>query len=82
MFFFCFIGNVVEKSVTSSKINLNLIWFREDVDKTIVISDVSSPRRHKVLPTLVILSLISAGCSDDSVLIEFTLNIKRIRMSH
>ena len=76
MIFFCFMGNVVEKSVTSSTTNLNLIWFREDVDRTIVISDISSPRRHRVLPTLAILSLIPLWGSDDSVLIEFTLNIR------
>ena len=76
MIFFCFMGNVVEKSVTSFTTNLNLIWFREDVDRTIVISDISSPRRHRVLLTLVILSLIPAWGSDDSVLIEFTLNIR------
>ena len=54
MIFFCFIGYsyFVKKSVTSFKINLNSIGFREDVDRTIVISDVSSPRRHRVLPTL------------------------------
>ena len=78
MIFLCSIGNsyFVEKSVTSSKINLNLIWFREEVDRTIVISYISSSRRHRVLPTLLTPSLIPAGGSDDSVLIEFALNIK------
>ena len=76
MIFFCSIGYVVEKSVTSFKINLNLIWLREDVDRTIVISDISSPRRHRVLPTF---STSPAGGLDDSVLIEFALNIKLIK---
>ena len=75
MIFFCFMGNVVEKSVTSSTTNLNLIWFREDVDRTIVISDISSPRRHRVLLTF---STSPVGGLDDSVLIEFALNIKLI----
>ena len=77
MIFFCSIGYsyFVEKSVTSFKINLNPISFREDVDRTIVISDISSPRRHRVLLTF---STSPVGGLDDSVLIEFALNIKLI----
>ena len=70
MVLFCSIGYIIEKSVTSSKINLNFIGFREDVDRTIVISDISSSRRHRVLPTF---STSPAGVLDDSVLIEFAL---------
>ena len=70
MVLFCSIGYLKEKSVTSFKINLNSILFREDVDRTIVISDISSSRRHRVLPTF---STSPAGVLDDSVLIEFAL---------
>ena len=76
MVLFCSIGYLIEKSVTSFKVNLNSISFREDVDRTIVISDISSPRRHRVLPTF---STSLAGGLDDSVLIEFALNINLIK---
>ena len=76
MMFVCSIGYFTEKSVTSSKINLKLIGFREDVDRTIVISDISSPRRHRVLLTF---STSTADGLDDSVLVEFALNIKLIK---
>ena len=76
MVLFCSIGYLKEKSVTSFKINLNSILFREDVDRTIVISDISSPRRHRVLLTF---STSTADGLDDSVLIEFALNINLIK---
>ena len=76
MIFVCSIGYFTEKFVTSSKINLKLIGFREDVDRTIVISDISSPRRHRVLLTF---STSTADGLDDSVLVEFALNIKLIK---
>ena len=76
MVLFCSIGYLKEKSVTSFKVNLNSILSREDVDRTIVISDISSPRRHRVLPTF---STSLAGGLDDSVLIEFALNINLIK---
>ena len=53
-----------------SWVHVEPVLFREDVDRTIVISDISSSRRHRVLPTF---STSPAGVLDDSVLIEFAL---------